>query len=102
MDEKNRKAFKKMTKDQLIETIDQLNRDCEYWSKCYRETAKNIIQQAAITPEPKRPWYGWKYGSVSFDFWPPKDWLRLHYHGWQPGRYAQLLIGPIRIDWADS
>lgn len=102
MDKKNRKAYKKMTKDELIDNIDQLNKNCESWAKRYREYREiyDYNEEAATTP--KRPWYGWKFGSVSFDFWPPREWLRLDYRPWGPGKYAQLCIGPIRIDWADS
>lgn len=43
-----------------------------------------------------------KAGSVSFDFWPWRDWFRLSYSKWNPGKYAQLCIGPLRIDWFAS
>jgi hypothetical protein len=40
-----------------------------------------------------------KAGVVSFDFWPLRDWFRLSYDKWNPGRATQLCIGPIRLDW---
>lgn len=36
--------------------------------------------------------------SISFDLYPLTDWFRLSYNKWNPGRYAQLCIGPIRVD----
>ena len=41
-------------------------------------------------------------GALSFDFWPPKDWIRLGIDKWDPGKYFQLTFGPIRLDfWQD-
>lgn len=90
MEPKERKAYRKLTKDQLIDNIDQLNKDCEYWFP--REG-----DPVAYTPPPAK-----KAGVISIDFWPPSDWWRLHYHGWRSGQYAQLCIGPLRIDWFNN
>lgn len=102
MDEMNLKAYSKLSKKELIENIDQLNKDCDYWAKETRRlrTEKFEADQAAATP--KRPIWGWKFGSVAIDFWPPTEWFRFRWSPWKPGRYAQLCIGPIRIDWADG
>ena len=40
------------------------------------------------------------FGSVSFDFWPLRDWLRLSLYRYRPGRYFQVCVGPFRFDWA--
>lgn len=98
MDDMNYKAYKKETKAFLIENIDQLNTELE---RVYAERNR-LREQLGINQGPKRPWYGWKFGSIAFDFWPPKDWFRLDYRPWGSGRYAQLTVGPIRIDWADG
>lgn len=44
----------------------------------------------------KEPKYA---GSVCFDYWPPSDWTRLNIKRWNPGKYFQVNIGPIRIEW---
>lgn len=58
------------------------------------------LEEAADTP--RRPFWGWKYGTISLDFWPPSGWFRLNYEPWGTGGYAQLIVGPIRIDWLDG
>lgn len=49
--------------------------------------------------EPYKPQ---KCGSVSFDFWPLGEWIRFSFKRWEPGQYAQLVIGPARFDWFNS
>ena len=60
-----------------------------------REVRKRIISMQ-MAPKPAKIK---KYGGISFDFWPPRDWFRFSYNKWHPGMAAQLCIGPIRIDW---
>lgn len=40
-----------------------------------------------------------KAGTICFDFWPLSDWYRLSLKKWNPGCYAQLCVGPLRVDW---
>lgn len=40
------------------------------------------------------------FGSLSFDYWPARDWFRLSFKKYKPGKYAQITVGPIRWDWA--
>jgi hypothetical protein len=51
----------------------------------------------------KQPKHRHKHaGALSFDFWPLRDWFRLSVKKWNPGKYAQVCIGPIRLDfWED-
>lgn len=37
--------------------------------------------------------------TVSLDLWPPRDWFRLKLVRWNPGQYAQLYVGPFRVDF---
>lgn len=41
-------------------------------------------------------------GCISFDFWPISDWLRLDLKKWEPGRYFQVNIGPMRLDFFEN
>lgn len=38
-------------------------------------------------------------GDIAFDFWPLRDWFRLSFKKFRPGQYAQLVVGPVRIEW---
>lgn len=69
---------------QLKESLTQLQR-----SRCCEIDEKKPVKKS------RKP----KAGVVSIDFWPPSDWFRLSLDKWSPGQYAQLCIGPIRIDW---
>lgn len=40
--------------------------------------------------------------SIAIDLWPISDWFRLNYSPWNPGRTAQLTVGPIRMDIYES
>lgn len=57
------------------------------------------ILKNAPTPTITKPKKKNRYaGSLSFDFWPPSDWARFGVTNWNPGKYFQLYIGPIRLD----
>lgn len=54
------------------------------------ETVEEEMRQKR--PEPK-------YSvCATLDVWPPRDWWRFKLDRWNPGRYFQLCVGPIRID----
>lgn len=40
--------------------------------------------------------------SIALDLWPPSEWFRFKWYGWNPGRYAQLYIGPLRVDFFEG
>lgn len=40
-----------------------------------------------------------KNASITLDLWPLRDWFRFSYSPWNPGKYAQLCVGPVRIDF---
>ena len=46
----------------------------------------------------KRPFKNYA-GSISFDFWPPRDWFRFDVSRWNPGKYFQITVGPLRFDF---
>lgn len=40
--------------------------------------------------------------TISFDPWPLMEWKRLSYSSYTPGRYAQICVGPFRVDFFQS
>jgi regulator of replication initiation timing len=55
------------------------------------------VEQAVKEIKPKKKYR--KNGVVSFDFWPLSEWVRFSHNKWDPGKAAQLAVGPIRFDW---
>lgn len=47
----------------------------------------------------RRPRYA---ADVAIDFWPLRDWFRLSFKRFHPGRYAQIVVGPIRAEFYES
>lgn len=60
-----------------------------------REIRQAVLEMKKETPKKRVK----KFGVVSFDIWPPRDWFRFNWTRWNPGQAAQLCIGPLRIDW---
>lgn len=41
-----------------------------------------------------------KYAAdIALDFWPPSDWVRFSLSKFRPGRYFQVCIGPLRMEF---
>lgn len=53
------------------------------------------LNESKKSKKPKSPKYA---GGISFDLWPLSDWFRFSIDTWNPGRYFQLCIGPIRVE----
>lgn len=65
----------------------------DYQSKC------NQLYAARREPVKQKAKYA---ASLCFDFWPLEDWRRLSFSAWNPGRYMQLTVGPIRLDFFET
>lgn len=63
-----------------------------------RDNLECALRNTQPAPKPKNPRKRHSAG-VSLDLWPISDWFRLSFHRWNPGKYAQLTIGPIRVDF---
>lgn len=37
--------------------------------------------------------------TIAFDPWPLMEWKRLSYSSYNPGKYMQICVGPLRVDW---
>lgn len=74
----------------LIYRLDNINRERNEFQLRVWELQKEMKE---------RPKKYKKNGVISLDFWPPRDWFRFNYHKWDPGKAAQICIGPLRIDW---
>lgn len=37
--------------------------------------------------------------TISFDPWPLMEWKRFSYSKYNPGKYMQICVGPLRVDW---
>lgn len=103
------------------ENLTAVNRNTELISENARKQARivELIQENdrltnAYEPyHPRRSFHrtplGWwrlvrnhqaKYAAdICFDLYPLSDWVRLSYKGFKPGRYAQLVVGPIRAEF---
>lgn len=68
--------------------------------KLYAVITEN--DRLTLTYEPYEPPKYPKCGSVSFDFWPLSEWVRFSVSRWNPGRYAQIIVGPLRVDWFEG
>lgn len=63
----------------------------------YELIEENKSLKAALTStKPTKRHYA---GCISLDFWPIREMFRLSFSKWNPGKYAQLVVGPIRIDF---
>ena len=62
-------------------------------------STKTSISDTIKAYKEKIPKYG---GDVCFDYWPLTDWFRLSCKKWDPGRYFQLCVGPIRIEFYEN
>ena len=103
-----------MKKSMLEETVSELEDTINSLEWIIQQKKNRIVELIAendrltLTYEPyeppkekkekkkKLPKWG---GTVSFDFWPISDWVRLSYKPYKSGKYAQICIGPLRIDW---
>lgn len=82
---------------QLKEEKAELEHDVEFLEKRISE----LVNRPPEKPEKTKK--SSKYAAdLSFDFWPPSDWLRLSLKKWKPGRYFQLCIGPLRFEVFES
>lgn len=62
------------------------------------ELRNQILEYRSETLKPKK--IRKKYaGDIAFDIWPLSDWFRWSYSSWDPGKYWQLCIGPIRFEF---
>lgn len=89
-------------KDDKIRLLEEQNVELLYDIEFLEERITTLVSRAADTGVAMRNTTApkTKYaGSLCFDFWPPKDWFRLGITHWNPGRYFQLRIGPIRLDF---
>lgn len=83
---------------ELEEVIVDYQEDIEFLERRISELVDKIALQVLPEPASKKK-YG---GSLVFDFWPPRDWFRFSINKWGPGKYFQLCVGPIRLDfWQD-
>lgn len=90
-----------MKKKELQEHIDLLAdtivRQQDRIHELITENDRLTLKYEPYVP-PKHP----KCLSISLDLWPLGEWWRFNWKGWNPGKYAQLNIGPLRVDFFQS
>lgn len=91
-------------KKDLVEEILELQESMD----SYRKRVCNLIEENdRLTstyepyepPKPPRTRLRDHCLTFSLDLWPIRDWFRFGYKGYNPGKYSQLTIGPLRIDY---
>lgn len=108
METHNRGKMKTKQKLADLESINQeLERDIAFLERRVSELTGKILD---LSKEPTlgdmfhkfkrhQPKYG---GDVCFDFWPITDWFRLRVSKWNPGKYFQLCVGPLRLEFYEN
>jgi hypothetical protein len=87
-------------KKELARQLDEINKDYNELTREYYALSSKLheAERKAIQAERKRNYAG----ALSFDYWPPSDWVRLKLDKWKPGNQFQICVGPIRFDfWED-
>ena len=88
------------SKKELKQQLDELEKDYSDLTKEYYALSNKMYEaeRKVMQAERKRNYAG----ALSFDYWPPSDWVRLKLDKFDPGKYFQLCVGPIRLDfWED-
>jgi hypothetical protein len=88
------------TKKQLKERLDCLEKEYDALVKDYLDRCRELNEIRVQSTKKKFEFT--KAGTLSFDYWPPSDWLRFSVHRWKPGQYFQINLGPFRFDWYAS
>lgn len=58
--------------------------------------SKELVNKIKIVKLKREPKYA---ADIAIDFWPPRDWFRFRVSPYNPGRYAQINIGPLRAEF---
>lgn len=80
-----------MTEKRKLADVDQEVRDI---ARILPQLAERIrrLEEAADTRRPE------VNVCLSLDLWPPSQWLKLSFSPWEPGKYLQTCVGPVRLD----
>lgn len=66
-----------------------------FWKKIF----KKIKDEKSGNILPAKPKHA---ADMALDIWPIRDWFRLSYSPWNPGKYTQICIGPLRMEFFAS
>lgn len=89
----------------LVPTKKALNKQLEELDAAYQSVIRDYNQarldlfEYKKASEPTKVAYA---ASLSLDIWPLSDWARLGIDRFNPGRYFQLRLGPIRFDFYEG
>lgn len=100
IDKATEKALlQKEKKSSLIEEILQLHDDIVYLHQRNNDLMTERDQQQKAAKYKAKVKLKDHCLTISFDPWPLMEWKRLSYSSYNPGKYAQLCVGPLRVDW---
>lgn len=91
------------TKKELKAQLEELDDDYQSIVRDYNQARFELYEykkaNAALAAPPRKAGYA---AALCLDLWPLSDWFRLRFDRFKPGRYFQLCVGPIRLDFYED
>lgn len=89
--------------EEILEMHDKLVEKQQRMIELIRENDRLTLKyEPYIPPKQRRAKLKNHALSISFDPWPLMEWKRLSYSKYNPGKYMQICVGPLRLDWFQS